>query len=831
MDLSWAAGTMPATASLEILWSKASFEGNWLIQPAQLGDIDTSHVASTDNSGGGETPTDLVANGAFDDATGWTGAGVNAVDGVNRVNNDTVAANSYDVNMQTTVDLEPGNTYTLTFEARGEAGRLFDVGIGDSAAPYGTDKKSLEVDTDWQTYTLHLNSNTLGTGEHRVFLDFGHDTGLFEIDNVSLVAGHVGTEALNLPADDNSDGGSDGPQAAAPTLVLDADDIDVYVAADAANGDSQGALTDANPDWGQSGSGATIAHPVAGPSVIHIQNDGTNNYQGMDIASTDVSGKTSMHIDLWSETSGSTKLFLIGNGEAGIVLDVVGGQWNSFDIDLVAFAPATESPIVQMKFAGNDATATPTPLTDYYVDNLFFSDRVPTIGTPPSDPTTAAFLAGAVVPEADTADVVSLFSDAYATSVMEGGTFRTGWSNAGAVEELTIDNDNVIKKYNEVGFVGIEASTTYDVSQMGSLKFSIWRTEDSDLLLKVRDFGPNGGYDSAGDDAEGILTIPASDMPKDQWVTVEIPMSELVTAGLATNANVAQLVLDPATNETFYIDDIYWVASGDTGGGDTPTDLVANGAFDDATGWTGAGVNAVDGVNRVNNDTVAANSYDVNMQTTVDLEPGNTYTLTFEARGEAGRLFDVGIGDSAAPYGTDKKSLEVDTDWQTYTLHLNSNTLGTGEHRVFLDFGHDTGLFEIDNVSLVAGHVGTEALNLPADDNSGGGDTPTDLVANGAFDDATGWTGAGVNAVDGVNRVNNDTVAANSYDVNMQTTVDLEPGNTYTLTFEARGEAGRLFDVGIGDSAAPYGTDKKSLEVDTDWQTYASPELKYLGYW
>ena len=123
--------------------------------------------------------------------------------------------------------------------------------------------------------------------------------------------------------------------------------------------------------------------------------------------------------------------------------------------------------------------------------------------------------------------------------------------------------------------------------------------------------------------------------------------------------------------------------------------------------------------------------------------------------------------------------LEVDTDWQTW-LHLNSNTLGTGEHRVFLDFGHDTGLFEIDNVSLVAGHVGTEALNLPADDNSGGGDTPTDLVANGAFDDATGWTGAGVNAVDGVNRVNNDTVAANSYDVNMQTTVDLVDPVTLT---------------------------------------------------
>ena len=65
MDLSWAAGTMPATTSLEILWSKASFEGNWLIQPAQLGDIDTGHVASVDPGTGG----------GADDTTGGDGDG------------------------------------------------------------------------------------------------------------------------------------------------------------------------------------------------------------------------------------------------------------------------------------------------------------------------------------------------------------------------------------------------------------------------------------------------------------------------------------------------------------------------------------------------------------------------------------------------------------------------------------------------------------------------------------------------------------------------------------------------------------------------------------
>ena len=63
MDLSWAAGTMPATTSLEILWSKASFEGNWLIQPDQLGEIDTSHVASVDPGTGDGGDTDTSTGG------------------------------------------------------------------------------------------------------------------------------------------------------------------------------------------------------------------------------------------------------------------------------------------------------------------------------------------------------------------------------------------------------------------------------------------------------------------------------------------------------------------------------------------------------------------------------------------------------------------------------------------------------------------------------------------------------------------------------------------------------------------------------------------------
>ena len=73
--------------------------------------------------------------------------------------------------------------------------------------------------------------------------------------------------------------------------------------------------------------------------MIHVTN---LNYQGMELNTTDISAKQSMHIETrcgLRETSGAVKFFLVSpdTGEAGIVLDVTGGQWNSFDIDLAAF--------------------------------------------------------------------------------------------------------------------------------------------------------------------------------------------------------------------------------------------------------------------------------------------------------------------------------------------------------------------------------------------------------------------------------------------------------------------------------------------------------------
>ena len=105
---------------------------------------------------------------------------------------------------------------------------------------------------------------------------------------------------------------------------------------------------------------------------------------------------------------------------------------------------------------------------------------------------------------------------------------------------------------------------------MNSLKFSIYRTVETDLLVKVRDFGANGEYNAPADgqgmgtvdDTEAAITLEASTFTVDEWneVTITKEQLEMAGAGVAGFENVANIVLDPGSTETFYIDDMYWVA-------------------------------------------------------------------------------------------------------------------------------------------------------------------------------------------------------------------------------------------------------------------------------
>ena len=277
-----------------------------------------------------------------------------------------------------------------------------------------------------------------------------------------------------------------------------------------------------------------------------------------------------------------------------------------------------------------------------------------------------------------------------------------------------------------------------------------------------------------------------------------------MAGGLSTSANIGQIILKPmGGTETFYMDDMYFSGSGigtgtdtglDTGtdsGSDTdatPVELLADGGFGDGTGWSGNALNIVDGVTHANVATMG-NPWDVNLSGAVALTSGDDYTLVFEARGAEGRALKAGIGDAGPPYHNDVADLTLTDGWQMYTLHVTAldATHGgdfTGASRVVFDMGHDVGEVDIDNVSLIAGHVGTENLTgSPVTD-------PTDQVTD-TDTDAVDGNGDAIH-LSAAHAIMSVEEAANAFEVSADTgedwTVTLT-GSNYAAALAARGEA------------------------------------------
>ena len=137
-------------------------------------------------------------------------------------------------------------------------------------------------------------------------------------------------------------------------------------------------------------------------------------------------------------------------------------------------------------------------------------------------------LAGpAVAPDADAADVVSLFSDGY-TSALDG-VGKTGWSQSGDVTEIDV-NGNTVKKFDSTTFVGFEPASTVDATGMDTLSISLYRTASSDFEVKLVDYGTDDAW--GADNVEVMHYISAADMPVNQWVTIDIPVADLVAGGL-----------------------------------------------------------------------------------------------------------------------------------------------------------------------------------------------------------------------------------------------------------------------------------------------------------
>lgn len=151
-----------------------------------------------------------------------------------------------------------------------------------------------------------------------------------------------------------------GPKVAAPAPTQqDADVIsifsDVFTNIDGVN---------VNPDWGQ----------ATQTSIVNVEGNATVkmaglNYQGIEFANQDLTGKTTLHIDYWTEDATAFELFLISPGaETNHTITTTQGSWQSVEIPLSDYASVVDlANAFQFKFDGQNLGG-----GTIYIDNLYF---------------------------------------------------------------------------------------------------------------------------------------------------------------------------------------------------------------------------------------------------------------------------------------------------------------------------------------------------------------------------------------------------------------------------------------------------------------------------
>ena len=164
-------------------------------------------------------------------------------------------------------------------------------------------------------------------------------------------------------------------------------------------------------------------------------------------------------------------------------------------------------------------------------------------------------LVAAPTPTTDPMGVISLFSNAYTDVTVD--TWSTDWDVAD-VSDLQVAGDDV-KLYTNLSYAGIETTTeTIDATAMSHFHIDIWTpdpTADPAIFkVKLVDFGADGAW-SGGDDTEHELTFMAPLLTTENWVGIDVPLSDFT--GMTAQAHLAQYIISGDPN-TVYVDNMYF---------------------------------------------------------------------------------------------------------------------------------------------------------------------------------------------------------------------------------------------------------------------------------
>jgi len=165
----------------------------------------------------------------------------------------------------------------------------------------------------------------------------------------------------------------------------------------------------------------------------------------------------------------------------------------------------------------------------------------------------------APTPTRPSSNVISIFSNAYANRPVN--YFNGYWQpwQTTLSEDFTVNGDNVLH-YTIFNFVGIDySSPTINATAMTHVHADFYFPNPivagRQLRVLVLDFGPNG-VAGGGDDTRHSTTFTAPTIVSQNWVPIDIPFSAMT--GLASRANLGQIIFEGGDGSSLYVDNIYF---------------------------------------------------------------------------------------------------------------------------------------------------------------------------------------------------------------------------------------------------------------------------------
>jgi hypothetical protein len=374
---------------------------------------------------------------------------------------------------------------------------------------------------------------------------------------------------------------------------------------------------------------------------------------------------------------------------------------------------------------------------------------------------------------------------------------------------------------------GAVSGVPFDASGImsnGMITFEIFLLQDTTAVASLWEFKVEAGGQTSFASAN-LPTLPVLN----EWTTYEFPLSSF-TAGSSLDTTAIELFMvfpqyNNAAGAEYLVDNfkIVTVVGGEPVVDNNGPELLTNGDFSNGlASWkdgTGEVVvdNAGNSIFEANIENLPNNVYDVNQSQLFDIIEDETYVFSFRAKASKMRTMISGLGLNSGDFTAISEDTALTTEWQDFSYEIVAVGIGGIDSRVLFDMGGDTGIVNIDDVSV---KVKDGAID-------GGGEVVVggEALTNGNFDDGlNSWKlDVGEVLVEGENNIfqaNVEVQPANVYDVNQSQLFDITEGATYTFSFRAKASKERNIIAGLGLNSGDFTNISETIALTTEWQTF-----------